>query len=68
MGHIFSLNHFVMEIEDKNGKKTPSGKELRDIMHNDMVVHQLRTTRNVNPSPIVDWFTGHLNYQVNDLV
>jgi len=64
MGHIFSLNHFPMAIEDKSGKKAPTGSELSGIMHNDMVIHQLRTTRNITPSPFVDWFTGHLNYQI----
>ncbi len=64
MGHIFSLNHFPMEILDKTNKQAPSSTEIRKMMENDLIIHQLRTTRNVTSSWFVDWFTGHLNFQV----
>jgi fatty acid desaturase len=64
MGHIFSLNHFPMQIKDKTEKRAPTPAELQEVT-GDMVVHQLQTTRDVEPSMLVNWFTGHLNFQVH---
>ncbi|XP_076459239.1 acyl-CoA Delta-6 desaturase-like [Babylonia areolata] len=36
----------------------------RDPRHEDWVHLQLRGTCNVQPGPFVDWFCGHLNYQI----
>jgi fatty acid desaturase len=64
MGHIFSLNHFPMKIEDKTEKKSPNSTQIRKIMKGDPISHQLKTTRNIRGSQFIDWFTGHLNYQI----
>jgi hypothetical protein len=67
MGHVFSLNHFPMAIEDKTDKRAPPPDQVRKMMANDVVAHQCRTTRDITPSPLVDYLTGHLNYQVSIL-
>ncbi|GFN91982.1 fatty acid desaturase 2 [Plakobranchus ocellatus] len=36
----------------------------RDNEQMDWVTMQLKTTCNVEPGPFNDWFTGHLNYQI----
>ncbi|XP_038193342.1 fatty acid desaturase 3 [Arvicola amphibius] len=39
-------------------------KEIGYEKHRDWVSSQLITTRNVKPSSLVSWFTGHLCYQI----
>ena len=66
MGHIFSLNHFAMEIKDKKDPKShsPGPADIAILTNYDLILHQLKTTRNIYGSKIVNWFTGHLNFQI----
>ena len=36
----------------------------RDARDEDWVTMQLNTTSNVTAGPFLDWFSGHLNYQI----
>eukprot|EP01127_Copromyxa_protea_P006732 TRINITY_DN16723_c0_g1_i1.p1 TRINITY_DN16723_c0_g1~~TRINITY_DN16723_c0_g1_i1.p1 ORF type:complete len:441 (-),score=64.93 TRINITY_DN16723_c0_g1_i1:12-1334(-) len=47
---VVSMNHFPMHMN----------LDRKD----DWVTSQLRSTQNVNPSYFNNWFTGHLNYQI----
>lgn len=72
---ITSMSHLPMEIvPDKHGK---NGHMRTLAQHRDMFVdsyhtyhpddwvrRQLRTTQNVEGSYFNNWFTGHLNYQI----
>lgn len=51
LGWIFALNHYMFPI-------------LRQKDERDWVIATLSTTQNVTGSPFKDWFTGHLDYQV----
>jgi len=65
MGHIFSLNHFPMPIADKasNSDPIPSPAKLKDLMGN-FVEHQMKSSRDIESNWWNDYFTGHLNYQI----
>ncbi len=47
---VTQINHLSMDIDPEK--------------HLDWATMQLRGTCNVTPSPFMDWFTGHLDYQI----
>ena len=47
---VTQINHLPMDIEDDS--------------HLDWVRLQVKGTCNITPSVFMDWFTGHLNYQI----
>ena len=47
---VTQINHLSMDIDPDQ--------------HLDWVSMQLKGTCNVAPSPFMDWFTGHLDYQI----
>lgn len=51
LGWIFALNHYMFPI-------------IREKDERDWVMATLTTTQNTTNSTFLDWFTGHLNYQV----
>ncbi|KNC55443.1 Delta6 fatty acid desaturase [Thecamonas trahens ATCC 50062] len=53
LGTVFTINHNSMEMLDSDA-----------INHTNFVAMQYRTTRNISPSFIGDWFTGGLSYQI----
>lgn len=56
---VFQLAHVVEETEFESAGA--GGKRIE----NEWAIHQLRTTSNFSPNnPIVSWFVGGLNYQI----
>lgn len=53
IAHVVSYNHNSVEKFPENSR----------LLNNFAALHIL-TTRNMNPSPFIDWFWGGLNYQV----
>lgn len=58
LGVVFQLAHVVEGVE----QPLP---DAQGIIHNDWVVHEMRTTANFAPgSDLLFWYTGGLNHQV----
>ena len=58
LGTVFQLAHVV------EGAEQPLMDE-KGVIHNDWAVHEVLTTADFAPnSPLVTWYTGGLNYQV----
>ncbi|KAK0420684.1 hypothetical protein QR680_014825 [Steinernema hermaphroditum] len=53
IGHVVTYNHNSVD------KYPPNSRLL-----NNFVALSILTTRNMNPSPFIDWFWGGLNYQI----
>lgn len=53
IGVVFTVGHNAMDVLTRE-----------EMISQDFIRLQLRTTRNVTPSLFNDWFTGGLNYQV----
>ncbi|XP_005093182.1 acyl-CoA 6-desaturase [Aplysia californica] len=61
MGMRFFESHWFTWVTQMNHLPQEIDRDSKDL---DWFSLQLRGTCNVEPSPFNDWFTGHLNYQI----